>query len=40
MGKISSLKTVSEDKVVVTLELSSNETVWLKGNLDKMHLFS
>ncbi len=40
MGKISSLKTISDDKVVVTLELSSNESVWLKGNLEKMHLFS
>lgn len=40
MGKISSLKTVSDDKNIVTLELTSQETVWLKGNMDKMHLFS
>ena len=40
MGKISGLKTISEDKVLVTLELSQSETLWLKGNLDNVHLFS
>ena len=40
MGKISSLKTISDDKVIVTLELTSAESVWLKGNLEKMHIFS
>ncbi len=40
MGKISSLKTISDDKNIITLELSSQETVWIKGNMEKMHLFS
>ncbi len=40
MGKISSLKTLSEDKNIMTLEVSSEETIWLKGNMEKMHLFS
>ncbi|MCA9486184.1 hypothetical protein H6501_00325 [Candidatus Woesearchaeota archaeon] len=40
MGKISSIKSVSDEKVMVTLELSQQEAVWLKGNLEKMHLFS
>lgn len=40
MGKILTLKTVTDSKVVVTLELTQKEVLWLKGNLDKMHLFS
>ena len=40
MGKILNLKTYSEEKIQVTLELSSKEVLWLQGNLDKMHLFS
>lgn len=40
MGKILNLKTISDDKVQVTLELTQNEVLWLKGNLEKMHLFS
>ncbi|MCA9496247.1 MAG: hypothetical protein KC589_04865 [Nanoarchaeota archaeon] len=40
MGKVTNLKTVSGDKVTITLELSEKEALWLKGNLDKMHLFS
>ena len=40
MGKISNLKTLNEEKVNITLELTEKELLWLKGNLDKMHLFS
>lgn len=40
MGKISSLKAISDQKVQVTLELTQNEVLWLKGNLEQMHLFS
>ena len=40
MGKIINLKTVSEEKVFLTLELTQNEILKLKGSLDKMHLFS
>lgn len=40
MGKILQLKNKSNDKVEVTLELTQAEIERLKGNLDKMHLFS
>ena len=40
MGKISSLKAISEQKVQITLELTQSEALWLKGNMDQMHLFS
>lgn len=40
MGKVTNLKTINDDKVMITLELSEKEALWLKGNLDKMHLFS
>ncbi|MFW5704833.1 MAG: hypothetical protein ACOCXG_03230 [Nanoarchaeota archaeon] len=40
MGKILNLKSVSDDKVNITLELTQKEVQWLQGNLDKMHLFS
>lgn len=40
MGKISSVKTINDEKVTMTLELTQKEALWLKGNLDKMHVFS
>ena len=40
MGKIASLKTVNNEKVVVSLELTSKEVLWLKGNMEDMHVFS
>ena len=40
MGKILNLKSINDEKVQVTLELSQKEVLWLKGNLEKMHLFS
>jgi len=40
MGKITGLKSQGAEKVIVTLELSQKEALWLKGNLDKMHVFS
>lgn len=40
MGKILNLKTQSNEKINITLELNPQEVLWLKGNLDKMHLFS
>jgi len=40
MGKILKLLNKSNDKVELTLELSQKEVIFLRGNLDKMHLFS
>ena len=40
MGRILNLKSQSYEKINVTLELTTKEVLWLKGNLDKMHLFS
>lgn len=40
MGKILNLRTVNDDKVHVTLELSQKEVLWLEGNMEKMHVFS
>ena len=40
MGRILNLKSQSDEKINVTLELTTKEVLWLKGNLDKMHLFS
>ncbi len=40
MGKILGLKTVNDEKVLVNLELTSKEVLWLKGNLEDMHIFS
>lgn len=40
MGKILKIQNKSDEKVEVTLELSQKEVVWLRGNMDKMHLFS
>jgi len=40
MGKLSSLKTISQDKVIVTLELTHNESLWLKGNIEDIHIFA
>ena len=34
------MKASSNDKVTITLELSQQEAMWLKGNLEKMHIFS
>ncbi len=40
MGRILKIQNKGDDKVEVTLEMSQKEVVWLRGNLDKMHLFS
>ena len=40
MGKIVNLKAITDEKIQVVLELSAKEVAWLKGNMDKMHLFS
>ena len=40
MGNILSLKMVNQDKVHANLELSQNEALRLKGNTDKIHIFS
>ena len=40
MGKISGLKAINDEKVLVNLELTTRELGWLKGNMNKMHLFS
>ncbi len=40
MGRITSTKLMNNDKIQVNLELTHEEALWLKGNIDKMHLFS
>ncbi len=40
MGNILNIKTMSNDKIHVTLEMNQKEVQWLKGNMEKMHLFS
>jgi len=40
MGKILSIKSINEEKVNLTLELTSAEYSRLKGNLEKVHVFS
>lgn len=40
MGKIISTKLMNNDKIHVNLELTQDEALWLRGNIDKMHLFS
>lgn len=40
MGNIVSLKSINNEKVEVKLEVTQKEMLWLKGNLDKMYLFS
>ena len=40
MGKITNLKTSPNDKVTITLELTQKEAMWLKGNLENIHIFS
>lgn len=40
MSKILSVKTATNQKVVLTLEVSEKELLWLRGNIDKIHIFS
>lgn len=40
MGRILNLKTLNNDKVQITLEVSKQDAEKLKGKMDKMHLFS
>lgn len=40
MGKILGLNTLGANKVVVKLELTNEEALWLKGNMEKVHMFS
>jgi hypothetical protein len=40
MGNILQIKASSNDSFHVTLDLNPTEVLWLKGNMDKMHLFS
>jgi len=40
MGKILEIKSINEEKTNVKLELTQKELIWLKGNLEKMHIFS
>jgi hypothetical protein len=40
MSRITSVKVISDQKMSVALELTPKEFLWLKGNIDKMHLFS
>lgn len=40
MGKISTIKTINEEKVTVTLELNQKELLWLKGNIENVHIFA
>lgn len=40
MSKIISVKSVQNQKALLTVEVSEKELLWLKGNIDKIHLFS
>ncbi len=40
MGKIVGLKATNDEKVIVSLELTQLEALKLKGNLEKIHIFS
>lgn len=40
MGRVAGIKTINEQKAVVTLELTPKELIWLKGNIENMHIFS
>lgn len=40
MGKITSVKALNGEKVEVKLEVTQKEMLWLKGNMEKMHIFS
>ncbi len=40
MGKLSSVRSINETKVAVSLEISPRELSWLKGNVENLHLFS
>lgn len=40
MGRVLGVKAAGEDKVNITLEVTQKEALWLKGNMEKVHLFS
>lgn len=40
MGKVSSIKALSDQKVQITLEVSQAEALWLRGNMEHIHIFS
>lgn len=40
MGKISGIKAINDEKVIVNLELNTKELLWLQGNLNKVHIFA
>jgi hypothetical protein len=40
MGRILGLKSLNNEKVVVNIELTQNEALKLRGNLDDIHIFS
>ena len=40
MSKILSVKTAPNQKAILTIEVSEKELLWLKGNIEKIHIFS
>jgi hypothetical protein len=40
MSRITNIKNISDDKVVVTLEMSKEEYDYLRGSLEKIYVFS
>ena len=40
MARIIEIKSLNENKNKVSLELSNEELSWLKGNMEKIHIFS
>ena len=40
MGRILGLKSQNDEKVVVNLELTQNEALRLRGNMEDIHIFS
>jgi len=40
MGKILGLNTTNNDKVTIKLELTQEEALRLRGNMEKVHIFS
>lgn len=40
MGKVTSIKSLNDDRVELKVEITQKEILFLKGNLEKMHIFS
>lgn len=40
MGRIITLKNINEEKIIINLESNQRHMINLKGNLEKIHIFS